>query len=563
MSCFLLPGRCASSIIAVEGLNKHWWTGVGAGGKKGIFPAHFVKALARGEEPVHKKIGLEGPGEMTLVLREVIDEIEEIYSGHSLWIGVGAGGAKRGAFSWRCVKVVEDDGWASAAPRCVHNSPIPAINMEYASASPDRGQYICAVALRNFHSTEKGVLNLAAGEYIEQLYQINQNCSAFAERRNRSSCYRIATFVEAAVPDVLKGAWLSWSAASQLCSTAKCRRTELEVLLDRCRDAIQQAAEFPRHEVQGGARVGIMAVVKHVEDAVNTMKNLVSIVRDRGFLWCVMNAEKLDGEVKQCEWRIEKVFSWVFQALQEHRRREVAKAHEADQENFTSILTASRDGDQLLRAIQDNESMHRTGEEIVVALRKHIQGHPVKDGARPEDVFIQKASAILSQLYGVGSNVSFRSFVISSVEVEFDVNQPIGQGASGKVYRGAWNDAMVAIKRMHADDGRMLSWEQRQAFHHELKTWSDLRHPNVLPFYGACLEAEIVGMLFAHGTREADFGILLPVQPFLVMKFCAFGTVDRYLEQYPDVDRMKLHRSLMALPRASHTCTGKGSSTPM
>ncbi|KAJ3552466.1 hypothetical protein NM688_g4136 [Phlebia brevispora] len=308
-----------------------------------------------------------------------------------------------------------------------------------------------------------------------------------------------STFVDAEVPDVLKGAWSSWSAASQLCSTAKCRRTELEVLLSRCRDAIQQAAKSHINKGRGGARTDLVALVKHVEDAVNAVKNLVSIVWDRGFLWCVMNAEKLDGEVEQCELRIEKVFSWVFQ----YRRRQFADARKSDQEDFTRILTASRDGDQLLRAIQDRESIHRTGDEIVVALRKHIQRHPAKDSARPEDVFIQKASAILSQLYGLDSNVPFRSFVISSVEVEFDVNQPIGQGASGKVYRGTWGDAPVAIKRMHADDGRMLSGEQRQAFHHELKTWSELHHPNVLQFYGACLEAEIVCTLFARSTREA------------------------------------------------------------
>ncbi|KAJ3532983.1 hypothetical protein NM688_g7346 [Phlebia brevispora] len=307
------------------------------------------------------------------------------------------------------------------------------------------------------------------------------------------------------------------TATTQLFDLAGCRRKELGTLISHCRDVAERMQTATLQiKSDGEAAIG----VKHIEDAINTVKNLASIINNRGFLWSLMNAGKLDCEVERCQQRIEEAYSWASQMFQQGRRQRIVNARELDQGSLTDMIASSQDGNELLRAIQKRESVNRTKKEIVIALRKHVQGYPaLETSARAEYAFIHKSSSILSPLYGLRNDDLFQPFVISSVEVEFDINRPIGWGASGKVYKGSWDDTIVAIKRMHADDGRMISREQRRAFYHELKTWSNLRHPNVLPFYGACLEAEI---------------------PFLLMKFCTFGTVNHYLEQYPDGDRMKL-----------------------
>ncbi|KAJ3555534.1 hypothetical protein NM688_g2523 [Phlebia brevispora] len=328
--------------------------------------------------------------------------------------------------------------------------------------------------------------------------------------------------MEATVPNALKAAWSIWSSASRLYGSVKCRRRELEAFLEYCQDVLQQVADYT---VKNYVTSDIRDAITHVEDAFESVKDFVTLVAEKGFLWSLMNAARLDGESGECERGLERIYGLLPREMLIPKEREVRQAQEYDQRSLEQIIASCKNGDELLLAIQKQERVQRTGEEIFVALRRYAQSHPSRGNVRPEDTFIHKASEMLGVLYDVGEDVVFKRFIISSLEVDFNVNHPIGQGASGKVYEGTWNGATVAIKRMHAEDGQMLSREQRQEFHHELRTWSELRHPNVLPFYGACLEAEI---------------------PFLLMKYCSFGTMDRYLPNHLDADRMKLAHSVAA-----------------
>jgi len=54
---------------------------------------------------------------------------------------------------------------------------------------------------------------------------------------------------------------------------------------------------------------------------------------------------------------------------------------------------------------------------------------------------------------------------------------------------------------------------------HEVGIWSKLRHPNILPFYGA-----------SHTANP----------PFLVSAFMENGNLVRYLRNNPDANRVKL-----------------------
>ncbi|KAJ3531868.1 hypothetical protein NM688_g7511 [Phlebia brevispora] len=206
---------------------------------------------------------------------------------------------------------------------------------------------------------------------------------------------------EATVSDNLKAVWYTWSSASHLYGFAKYRRRELKALLECSQDLLQQISDYT---AKNEATSEVKVVIVHIQHTFQSVKDLVTIVGEKEFLWNLMNGVRLDDESAQSERSLENIYSLL-----------------------------------------------------------------------PSEIFVPK------------------------------------------------KHETVAIKWMHVEDGRMLSREQRQEFYHDLRTWSELRHPNVLPFYGACLEAEI---------------------PYLLMKYCLFGTVDRYLEKYPDADRMKLAHNI-------------------
>lgn len=55
----------------------------------------------------------------------------------------------------------------------------------------------------------------------------------------------------------------------------------------------------------------------------------------------------------------------------------------------------------------------------------------------------------------------------------------------------------------------------------EISVWKDLRHPNILPFYGACSIAD---------------------PPFMVCEYKSNGDAIQYLRKYPDANRLQLVR---------------------
>ena len=62
--------------------------------------------------------------------------------------------------------------------------------------------------------------------------------------------------------------------------------------------------------------------------------------------------------------------------------------------------------------------------------------------------------------------------------------QKIASGAFGTVFKGRWNQEAVAIKTL---SGKFTEKEEA-LFAREVAIMSDLRHPNIVSFYGACLE---------------------------------------------------------------------------
>jgi len=97
---------------------------------------------------------------------------------------------------------------------------------------------------------------------------------------------------------------------------------------------------------------------------------------------------------------------------------------------------------------------------------------------------------------------------------ELELEQKIGAGSFGEVFKATWRGAQVAVKRlinMDDDDNEMVEEFLREASMMDLLG----NHPNVIKFVGACLEPFcLVSAFCVHGSLEGvlrkdhDFKIL-------------------------------------------------------
>ena len=74
-------------------------------------------------------------------------------------------------------------------------------------------------------------------------------------------------------------------------------------------------------------------------------------------------------------------------------------------------------------------------------------------------------------------------YLIPAAKLQYGL--PIGEGGFGQVCRGRWGSVEVAIKRLHL---KSLTERTEEALTGEAKTMAALRHPNVIRFYGLCME---------------------------------------------------------------------------
>ncbi|RLN51169.1 hypothetical protein BBP00_00009937 [Phytophthora kernoviae] len=78
--------------------------------------------------------------------------------------------------------------------------------------------------------------------------------------------------------------------------------------------------------------------------------------------------------------------------------------------------------------------------------------------------------------------------------------EPFSAGSFGKVYRGWWLSTRVVVKCVIAKSDK-----ENRTFHREARIWQRARHPNIVPFFGACDE----GSSYFFVCEEAKNGKLL------------------------------------------------------
>jgi len=96
---------------------------------------------------------------------------------------------------------------------------------------------------------------------------------------------------------------------------------------------------------------------------------------------------------------------------------------------------------------------------------------------------------------------------IPSNNLEFSINEPIGKGQFGTVYRGKLLGKVVAVKILSTQE---LDEDMLNEFVKEISIMVTLRHPNIILFIGACTETGNLAVVTEFMARGSVMDIIHP-----------------------------------------------------
>jgi tRNA A-37 threonylcarbamoyl transferase component Bud32 len=102
------------------------------------------------------------------------------------------------------------------------------------------------------------------------------------------------------------------------------------------------------------------------------------------------------------------------------------------------------------------------------------------------------------------------SYVIEYSSLKYSMNNKLGEGGFGVVYKGEWQNVPVAIKELHLKN---LSNEALQEFKSEAEIMAKLRFPNIVTLYGVCLEPNKYSMVIELMPKGSLYDLLHNGQP--------------------------------------------------
>ncbi|GLB44805.1 putative kinase-like protein [Lyophyllum shimeji] len=204
---------------------------------------------------------------------------------------------------------------------------------------------------------------------------------------------------------------------------------------------------------------------------------------------------------------------------------EFEKALRKDNEDLKTWLgnLHNSDASTVAFVLQNNEAgnLHPL-KELTTAFTKRIRSLEqlaTEDDAPPElNASLRLAAHTLQRLSGRSPDYEIPPWCVTSFDVDFDADDAhlVGRGAFARVVEGIWNGKLVAVKELSPKADHKFAHD---TIRQEVQIWSRLSHPNILPFYGACLEAS---------------------KPFIISRLCVAGNALKYLKSCPDVNRIKL-----------------------
>ncbi|KAG8888793.1 hypothetical protein FRB98_006805 [Tulasnella sp. 332] len=130
----------------------------------------------------------------------------------------------------------------------------------------------------------------------------------------------------------------------------------------------------------------------------------------------------------------------------------------------------------------------------------------------PEERILQSGLASLQNYTGKKVPDKIPPWTITAYDVEIDPAEVLGRGGFGLVRKGRWNHLTVAVKQMTKET-------DQKTLLREIRIWSRLHHPHILPFLGASIAAD---------------------PPFIVSLYMPNGDVKTYLLKHPNTNRVQL-----------------------
>nr|UMO80375.1 Serine/threonine protein kinase [Pandoravirus aubagnensis] len=100
-------------------------------------------------------------------------------------------------------------------------------------------------------------------------------------------------------------------------------------------------------------------------------------------------------------------------------------------------------------------------------------------------------------------------WIIDFADITITQPEPIGAGSYGVVYRGRWKGVDVAVKRLAK---QRLTERRALDFRAEVACLSELSHPNVVLFVGACVQAPNLCVVTEYVARGSLAGVLADAQ---------------------------------------------------
>ncbi|KAE8992354.1 hypothetical protein PR001_g20963 [Phytophthora rubi] len=178
-----------------------------------------------------------------------------------------------------------------------------------------------------------------------------------------------------------------------------------------------------------------------------------------------------------------------------------AAVNVADDDNQTPLMKAAYGGhDETVRLLLDNNA------DVGVANSSGFTAIDIAQRNCRYDVWVTlqerettQASSATTTLKAAPDQHSKPDWFIPSREVRKD-QEPFTAGSFGKVYKGWWLSTRVVVETV-----TVANEKESRTFHREARIWQKARHPNIVPFFGACDE----GSTYFFVCEEAKNGKLL------------------------------------------------------
>ncbi|KAJ7601482.1 kinase-like domain-containing protein, partial [Roridomyces roridus] len=307
------------------------------------------------------------------------------------------------------------------------------------------------------------------------------------------TAYTILKFIHSTVESIKTSKeqlTLLSSSVTDLLTTLNSELIESRLLPDRCTKALAD-----------------------LETLLRDIHRFIETEQDTGFLKLLLQQDARSAKVESFYRRIGMATA-AFQIVSLRSVQMMLAESKSAQTRDTEVLhaylsTLEKNHTKLFRTlvkINQNNTI-----AMMVSIQKQLNKQSVN---RAEQQFYTHALEYLTSRSG--KQVKVEDWMIASFEVEYDVEEQIGAGGFGTVYRGAWNRTEVAIKVLHNEVGMKPS----------SAIWSTLRHPNIVQFLGANTMDDkpfIVMPYFPYNAKEYLRAQPTTFEPLYILRDISLG----------------------------------------